>query len=621
MGSSDTDKGIYKFDEFILDAGKRRVYDSQGEAVSLMPKAFDILLYLVSNEQRVVEKEELMDAIWPDTSVEENNLTQNISALRRALGEKHRENRFIATVPGRGYKFVAAVHKVDHEATSVGAGPGNVQPTSTRVRSRWLTFAGIALAGGLIITAVMLWRGTAGAPAGEIRSVAVLPFKPLSSQLRDESLELGMADALISKLGADDRVVIRPIGAVRRFNSLEQDPAEAGRVLGVDAVLDGNIQVAEGRMRVSVKLLRVTDSRQLWSGQFDEQLTGIFAVQDSIAQRVASALNIRLGRSAEKIPTENVEAYQLYMRGNFHARRLVRSEVEKGIAYYEEALRLDPRFALAYVDLANAYRALVLTSDYEPAEYMAKSKQAAQKALESDPALAEAWAATAIGDFWHDWNWPAAEANFLRALELDPHSSQTHLFYAHLLSNIGRHAEALEQVRLARERDPVSLHTNTIEGQILFFAGDTERAAAVLSRTIDMEPTYWLAHLFITRVHLKNGNHDQAIVSARRAAELSGGNAEAVGTVGYALAVSGRPEEARQIISELNARAKTRFVPAYSIAQIHAGLGDTESTIEYLEKAYAERDALMVFLKVEPKWHGLRGDRRFADLMRRMNLE
>jgi tetratricopeptide (TPR) repeat protein len=335
---------------------------------------------------------------------------------------------------------------------------------------------------------------------------------------------------------------------------------------------------------------------------------------------VANALNIKLGMVAEKPPTESVEAYQLYMRGNLHSRRLIRTEVEKGIGYYQDALKLDPKFALAYVDMANAYRALVLTSDYPPNEYMPKAREAAERAIEIDNTLAEAYAVRAFVAFWYEWDWKAAEDRYRRAIELNPNSAESHMQYGHLLSNLARHDEAIQELKKARELDPAGLIVNALEGQVLFYAGRTEEADRALSQTLDLDPNFWLAHLFMSRVHLKNRDYDGAIASAGRAAELSSGNSEALATVGNALARAGRTDEARKILSELEQQARTRFVPAYSLAIAYAGLGDREKTLDYLERAFGERDAPIVFLKIEPKWDELRSEPRFIDLMKRMNF-
>lgn len=631
------EKLIYEFEQFRLDEGKRLLFDVDGAPVSLMPKAFDILSYLVRHSGEVVEKDDLMTAIWPDTIVEENNLTQNISALRRALGEKHRENRFIATVPGRGYKFVAEVIEnpissiadpnSDREAKVEGLGPEIAKKTARRAEDEkpsrfWLAgFAAIVL---FVLSSMgfLYWRESAGQANGvSIRSIAVLPFKPMAAENRDESLEMGMADTLISKLNGGDQLAVRHLSAVRRFNSLDQDPLEAGRLLGVEAVLDGNIQTAGDRIRVSAKLIRVADGKQLWAGQFDERSADIFELQDSISERVASALKITLSGRGSKRYTESVDAYQLYMKGNFHTSRLILPEVQKGIAYYEQAIAVDSSYAMAYVGIANACRAMVLTNDARPAEIMPKARTAALKAIELDDTLAGAHTALANMAFWYDWDWPAAEKHLMRALELDPNSAQTRFFYAHLLSNTGRHEEALAEIKRARELDPVNLATNALEGQILFFAGKEDEALSVLKSTAEMEPNFWLAPLFMSRIYLKKGMYDEAIAVATKARDITHGNAEATATIAYALAKSGKSAEAMAILKELEDRAATHYVASYALAQIYNGLGEKEKTFDLLEKAFAHKDALMVFLKVEPKWDNLRSEPRFVELMKRMNFE
>ena len=623
---------VYAFEEFEIDSSKRLLFDSNGKPLQLMPKAFDILIYLVKNHQRVIEKDELMDAIWPDTVVEENNLTQNVSSIRKVLGERHRENRFIATVPGKGYKFVADVRiaargdsiparSIDSASESLAALPKKGSDSVVRrvFNERFLL---ISLAGLVVITSVggAWWWNSVNSRSGEVRSLAVLPFKPLTLDRRDESLEMGMADTLILKLSGVERVRVRPLAAVRRFSAVDQDVLSAGRQLGVDAILDGRLQIADDRIRATVQLLSVVDGRQLWAGQFDEKLTDIFAIQDSITQKVANELKFQLGARSRKTYTESVEAYQLYMRGNLHARRLIRPEVEKAIEFYRKAIESDPGYALAYVEIANANRALVLTGDARSLDLMPAAKAAALKALELDPELADAWAALATSEFWIDWDWKGAEEHYKRAIELDPTNAPSRLFYSHLLSNLGRNNDAIVEIRKAREIEPASLITNAVEGQILFFAGDINGAETVLRRTIDLDGNFWLSHLFITRVYLSRGQWDEAAASAMKAAELSGGSAEAIATAAYARSLGGRPEEARRILGDLTERAKSRYVPAYALAQIYLVLGDKDRTIEFLEKSIQEREPLMVFLKVEPKWDPIRNDPRFINILERMNF-
>ena len=626
----------YTFDVYRIDVAKRLVFGPDDEVVPLMPKAYEILLYLVTNNGRVVEKDELMSAVWPDTAVEENNLTQNISAIRRQLGEKHRENRFIATVPGRGYKFVAPVTAID-----TGPGPSDSADGQTQVVIdeaidesekgpvqrpipgsviRWPIAVTAMIILAALGTGVYLWTRSGGDPGNaKITSLAVLPFKPLVEANRDEAVEMGIADTLIGKLSGNE-LIVRPLASVRRFASVDQDAVEAGRQLAVDAVLDGGILIVGDRIRVSAELVRVSDGKRLWNEQFDQRLTDIFAVQDSISQRVATALQLPLGEHSRKLNTASVEAYQYYMKASLHSRRLIRPEVEKGITYYEQAIALDPQYALAFVGLANAYRSMVLTNDAPPHEMLPKAYAAATRAVQIDPDLAEAWAALANDEFWYRWDWQAAEHDFRRALELDPRSPATHALYAHLMSNLGRHDEALNEIRRALEMDPPNPLFSAMEGQILCLAGRQTESTEKLKAAIELDPGFWLAHLFLSRNYTVDGNWDAAIASATKARDITGGNAEATATIGFALGKAGRSEEAREVLRELESRAQTRYVPQYAIAQVYLGLSEKQKALDALERAYEQHDTLMVFLNVEPKWTELRSEPRFTDLVRRMNF-
>lgn len=647
---------LYKFGNFRLDVAKRLLLKGVEEIVPLMPKAFDTLLYLVQNSGKVIEKDELMAEIWADTIVEENNLTQNISILRRVFGEKPGEHRFIVTVPGHGYKFVAEVTKEAEmsEPSAVAGGRdaaelelsdlklqteneseisqeqkpkiGNQLAKDEGKRTKekktnrfWLIAIFGAFVIGLSLLGFYSWRGNEKSVAVPIKTVAVLPFKPLAAENRNEALELGMADSLIAKLGGEE-ISVRPLSAIRRYNSVEQDSLTAGRELNVEAVLDGTIQTSGERIRISAKLLRTSDGKQLWTGQFEEKFTDIFAVQDSISERVAAALKIRLGNAEKKRPTENVEAYQLYMKGRYHALNLTRAETDKGIAYFQQAIELDPNYALAYVGLARTYLPMALTSGVPSWEVMPKAKAAALRAVEIDETLAEAHTALGYTIFWYDWDWQAAETEYLRALELNPNNAEAHFGYAHLLSNTARHEQALAEIKLSRELDPVSLVTNALEGQILFFAGRPDEALDRLNKTIDLNPNFWLSHLFISAIYTEKGMFAEAIAAAKNAGELSG-NSQSNAYRAYALAKWGKQTEARAILDELSKLATTNYVPPYNFAVIYNGLGESGKALDYLEKGFVEKDVRMAFLKVEPKWNNLRNEPRFIELIRRMNFE
>jgi len=250
---------------------------------------------------------------------------------------------------------------------------------------------------------------------------------------------------------------------------------------------------------------------------------------------------------------------------------------------------------------------------------MPRAKAAATKAIELDENLAEAWTALAFSSFWFDWDWPAAETNFKRALEIDPNSAQAHAYYAHLLSNTGRHSDASKEIRRAREIDPINPLFSAMEGQILFFAGREADSSVVLQSIIDLDPNFWLAHLFICRNYLSKGLDQEALAAANRAKEITRGNAEAKGTNGYILAKMRRTQEARQTLAALEARQDKPFL-SYSIAQVYLGLGERERALDLLEQAYRQREPLMVFLKVEPKWNELRSEPRFIDLMKKLQF-
>jgi TolB-like protein/tetratricopeptide (TPR) repeat protein len=452
----------------------------------------------------------------------------------------------------------------------------------------------------------------------------VLPFKPLVADQRDESLEMAMADTLISKLSSMSEVTVRPLGSVRRYGGLEQDPVTAGAQLEVEAVLDGTIQRSGDAVRVTARLIRVVDGKQLWDGRFDTRFSDIFSVQDSISERVAGSLKPKLTSAEEKRLvkryTENAEAYDFYVSGRFHSLKRTRAETQKALADFQQAIALDPSYAQAYVGLADAHLSS-LASDLPPTEFFPQTRGAAQKAIEIDDTLADAHAELGIVLFWWDWDWEESEKQFRKALELDPNNAYAHLFFAHLLSNIGRHNEALAEVKLARELDPLNLHINSLEGQFLLHAGRTDEALARLQKTLEMDPNYFLARLYASRAYTEKQMYSEAISEAQKASELSGiTSTHSLACLGYALAKSGKKTEARSILQGLLKATGERYISAQHIALIYNGLGNINEAMAWLERAYAQRSTGIVFLKVESRWNNLRSDPRFQNLLRRVAL-
>ena len=621
---------IYEFDDFRVDAGSR-LLTKNGEQISLTPKVFDTLLYLVENSGKVIEKDKLMREIWTDTIVEENNLSQNISILRRILGEKRGEHRFIATIPGHGFKFVATVKQLPIDSADSlkaeenypqidtdehGFKTEDQRPKTKNQKPKTLAAALILLI-SIGAAGIYFWRNSNKSNVIAIKSIAVLPFKPLVAENRDEVLEIGMADTLIAKLGNDREIVVRPLSSVRKFGNLEQDAQIAGRELGVDAILDGNIQHWGDKIRVNVRLIGTADGGSIWTGTFDEKMTDIFVVQDAISNKVAAALALQLG--GKKRGTENVEAYRFYLQGRYHALKLTPPEIRQGIAFYQQAIAADPTYALAYAGMAQAFAALPITSDVNPNEAFPQAKAAAEKALEIDADLAEARIVLGTVEFWFDRNWKDAETELKKAIASNPNNADAHRFYAVLLTSLGRGDESINEMESARKLDPLSLVINALKAQSFFYAERDAEAIEQANKTLEIEPNFWIAHIMLARIYIRQNKFDEAINEAKKAVQFSGGNSEAVSLEAYALAKSGKRDESLKLLEDL--KSSGRYVPSYNLAMIYNGLDNREETLNNLEKAFAEKDARLILLKVEPKWNNLRNEPRFIELMRRMNFE
>jgi DNA-binding winged helix-turn-helix (wHTH) protein/TolB-like protein/Tfp pilus assembly protein PilF len=649
-------KHYFEFDSFRLDSG-RHLLLRDGEAVPLAPRTFRLLLALFQHRGTVLSKDELMKQLWPDTVVEENNLTVIISALRKALGENPHQHRYIVTIPGRGYSFVADVREVSDDSGDVGlespiqsgqhlresreqreedrSGGGEVKPLlvadipalSRHVRPKGAVLVVGVLLFGLALALFYVWfagRSNQTEIARAARSIAVLPFKTLKGEGSDEYLGLGMADALISKLSNLHQVVIRPTSAVVKYAGAGQDPLAAGRELGVDSLLDGMIQRSDNRIRVTVQLVRVSDGAPLWSEKFDEKFTDIFALQDTIAAQVTEALMLKLSgeekKQLTKRQTVDPEAYQLYLRGRYFWNKRTAEGLKKGIEYFEQATEKDPSYALAYAGLADCYNLLSYYSVLPPKDSFPKAKAAALKALEFDSHLAEAHTSLALARMVYDRDWAGTESSYQRAIELSPNYATAHQWHAEYLAAMGRSEEAIQEIKRAQELDPLSLIINAAAGFVNYYARRYDQAIEQLQKMQELDPNFWPAHWFLGWSYLSQRRYEEAIDEFKQAKALSGESTGMRIELAHAYAVSGQRGEAQRIIGELMEQSKQSYVSPYGIAMIYVGLGEKDEAFTWLRKAYQERTWDLVYLKVDPKLDSLRTDPRLTDLLRQLNL-
>ncbi|PWT87603.1 MAG: hypothetical protein C5B55_14510 [Blastocatellia bacterium] len=631
----------YSFDRFTVDP-HRRVLLREGRTVQLSSKAFDLLLALIESEGHELSKEELMARVWTDQIVEDANLTVTMAQLRKVLGEKAADHRFIVTIPGRGYRFVGDLRReepsapsqsiMDQERATDAEELTPQIPTavsvSKKVGAHNRALAGLITFGvvlGLGITAYYFWIKRAPSnDTPQIRSIAVLPFKPLLADARDESLEMGMADTLIARLSNIREINVRPISAVRKYTALEQDPIAAGREQRVDAVLDGQIQSATEKIRVTVRLLRVADGTPMWASQFDEKMTDIFTVQDSISERVAAALALTLTneeqRGLTKRHTEDRDAYQFYLKGRYQLNRLTDDGFFKGRDYFQQAIDKDPNYALAYAGLADAYNALGGFDALASRDAFPKAREAAEKALKFDESLAEAHSALAVVKFSFDWDFAAAQQEFQRALAISPGYADAHKTNAYCLTALSRFDDALSEMKRALELDPLSLEKTAAIGEVLYHQRQYDEAIKQYRKALEIDANSGFTHWALGRTFMAQGKYPEAIAEFQIAIPLSGDSPDEPAELARAYALSGKRDEALKIVEKLKRLSEHKHVAPTVIAAIYGALGDKTQAFVFLDKAYDERDFILVLLNVEPMFDPLRSDQRFADLSRRVGL-
>jgi len=452
--------------------------------------------------------------------------------------------------------------------------------------------------------------------------VAVLPFTNISLDKADEFFADGMTEEIISSVSRTQGLRVIARTSIMKYKGANKPISEIGRELDVGSIIEGSVRKSGDKVRITVQLVDTHDEEPKWSQEYDRKFIDVFEIQSDVAKRVAEALRVQvLGPTAgEAKPTSNPQAYVDYLRGRQAWNKRTEEGLRQAIGFFQGALEADGGYAKAYSGLADSYATLALLEFVAPNEAYPKAKVAIGEALSLDPNLAETHASLGLIRFQYDWDWNGAEEEFKEAIRINPSHAPAHQYFADYLKAMGRFEEALSEVAKAQELDPLNLSINTGVGHVLYLSRQFDRAIEQYKRTVDLDPSFTLTHIWFGRPYLEKGMYAEAISELETGVKLSGEGTLALAMLGHGLASAGNKEEALRILDKLNERSKTRYVPSYWIAVIYNGFRDRERVLWWLQRAFEERSSWLVWSNVEPRFDWLRSDPDFESLMKAMNF-
>lgn len=583
---------FYDFGPFRLDLTERLLLRAD-KAVALTPKAFDTLAMLVRNRGRIIEKDELLKSVWPETFVGEATLAQNIFTLRKALGGSEGE-QYIQTIPKRGYRFVASVTEVIRETADPSIDQFGAEHN--------------------------LQAGEPSTHDRVIRSLAVLPLINARTDQDAEYISDGITESIINSLSLLPDLQVKACSTVLQYKGREVDPQEAGRELSVDAVLIGRVLELDENVLIRMELVDVTNGWQLWGEEYNEKLSVIQKFHGTVAKDISEKLRLKLTSEEQqrifKPRTQNAEAYQFYLKGRFSLNTRTNQGYKQAIDCFEQAIEIDPTFALAQSGLADSYILFDFYGLKSPWETIPKARSAAARAVELDNDLAEAHTSLAAIKLVYDRDLVGAEREFKRAIRLNPKYSRAHDGYAHCLIEMGQIEASLAECKIALELEPLDLEINQHLGWYYLFTHQTDRAIEQLRKTLALGPNFYRARILLGIAYGQKKEFSQAIVEFLQA-NLIEKTPVLSGFLGYAYAMGQRKKEAQEILHNLLESSKQDYVPPYSIALIYTGLGQQAEALEWLEKAFVEHSHWRGWLGLTPELDSLRSDPRFTELLRR----
>jgi TolB-like protein/Flp pilus assembly protein TadD len=560
----------FRFGGFVLDVSAYELR-KQGRSIKVERRPMELLMLLVERRGELVTRDEIVNRLWGrDVFIDiDTSVNTVIRKIRRALRDSADHSRFIQTVQGKGYRFIA---DVEHATGAV---------------------------------------------------LAVLPFATLQGAADQDYVADGLTEETIVGLGQIDPERLSVIGRTSSmtYRRTTKTLNEIGRELGADYLLEGSVRTANGRCRIASTLIRARDQVQVWTETYERDSNDLLGLQAELGRAIAQQIQLRLSpqRAATiaRRQTQNPEAYDLYLRGRYHYNRMTPATTARALDCFRRATILDPAYALAWAGIADTYSSRLFNSDTRPSDVSAQARAAAEQALKTGGTVPEALTSAAIVQFLFDWDWRAAEANLRSAVALDPNSAQGYWMLGHAISQQGRHDEALAAARRARELDPLSALSHSMSSQIAFSARNLKAAAGHAREALLTEPDFWVAYWQLGQAYQQMGRTDQALEAFAEASRLSNGNSKPISVSAYTLAITGHVSEARDALTALEQRSRGRYVPPYAIALVYAGLNDDRRVFEWLDNALAVRDVHLIYVLVDPKWDPFRKDERFQALLRR----
>ena len=621
MGQQDNHS--YDFGRFRLKPAER-VLLREGETVPLTPKVFDILVTLVEHGGQVVAKDDLMKRVWPNTFVEEGNLTQNISLLRKALGETPGGVQFIETVPRRGYRFVADTNQSWSDESVVPAVEVESAPivpiSNTVARSTGVKRTPLyALAAGIVVIGIIgLVYFTSAGKAGNataIQSIAVLPFVDESSDPDAEYINDKIAESLINSLSKLPQLRVVPRSVVAGYKGRDIDPRKIGQELNVRAVVTGRMRRHGDIISIQADLIDLDSVAQLWGQHYDHKVSDVLLVQDDISRDIFENLRLKLNVEEKK----QIEAYRVYLKGRNAWNKRTGDALLQAIEFFNQAIAIDPNNSASYAGLADCYNMLVVYGRLEPKDGFPKAKEAATKALEIDESSAEAHSSMAFIKFRWDWDRTATEREFQEAIKLKPAYAPAHQWYSSYLVAVERFDEAIAEAKRTEELDPLSFVASAHLGWIYYLSGQNDKAIEQCRKILELDPSSFPARRYLGLAYEAKGMYPEAIAEFQTGVKLSG-SPLMLALLGHAYAASGKTAEAKQVLNDLQQLQGERYVSPYTVAAIHAGLGDQEQAFKWLQTAVEERDIWLMNLKVDPVFAKLRSQRQFTDILARIRL-